>query len=58
MDNSYGKAVEVFQEVVYDNLPGYCNFYKHQGHEEAAYRLHTKKNTSLDQVKGGVESYE
>ncbi|XP_019260723.1 PREDICTED: uncharacterized protein LOC109238702 [Nicotiana attenuata] len=44
VDNESGKVVEVFQEVVYDNLPGYCNICKHQGHVESACRVLKKKN--------------
>lgn len=34
LDKTYGNINEVFQEIVYDNLPLYCNFCKHQGHDD------------------------
>ncbi|KAK4714270.1 hypothetical protein R3W88_020177 [Solanum pinnatisectum] len=34
VDGKYDKLIEVFQEIVYDNLPLYCNDCKHQGHDE------------------------
>lgn len=39
VDNASGKIVEVFQEVIYDNLPGYCIYCKRQGHIEEMCRL-------------------
>lgn len=42
VDNSTGKVLEVFQEIIYDNLPAYCNVCKHQGHEEEVCRLFLK----------------
>ncbi|XP_009605837.2 uncharacterized protein [Nicotiana tomentosiformis] len=70
VDNESGKILEVFQEVVYDNLPGYCTVCKHQGHVESACRLLIKKNilvavaeeenydqTSIEQLKGDARDY-
>ncbi|KAH0650006.1 hypothetical protein KY284_029918 [Solanum tuberosum] len=39
VDGKSGKLIEVFQEIVYDNLPLYCNYCKHQGHDEDSCRL-------------------
>lgn len=46
-DNESGKIVEVFQEVDYEYLPGYCNVCKHQGHVDSACRVLKKKNTMV-----------
>lgn len=43
LDKITGKIIEVFQEIVYDNLPLYCNLCKHQGHDENTCRFLLKK---------------
>ncbi|XP_009801511.1 uncharacterized protein [Nicotiana sylvestris] len=50
VDKSTGKFVEHYQEVVYDNLPKFCTFCKHQGHEERTCRLMTEKDKEDDGV--------
>lgn len=35
LDEKSRKMVEDFQEIVYDNRPAYCNFCKHQAHNES-----------------------
>nr|XP_009779392.1 PREDICTED: uncharacterized protein LOC104228608 [Nicotiana sylvestris] len=44
MDKNSGKVVEHYQEIVYDNLPKYCTYCKHQGHDERSCRWKTVKN--------------
>lgn len=54
LDIKSGKVLEVFQEIVYDNLPLYCNCFKHQGHDESTCRLLLKKTRDGDaQIEGG-----
>ncbi|XP_019241529.1 PREDICTED: uncharacterized protein LOC109221506, partial [Nicotiana attenuata] len=48
VDTSSGKLVEHYQEIVYDNLPSYCTYCKHQGHIEKACRWR------IDESKDGV----
>ncbi|KAG5572356.1 hypothetical protein H5410_062122 [Solanum commersonii] len=55
VDEKTGKSVEQFQMFVYDNLPFYCNYCKHQGHNENEKRAGNKslvvdKNGVHDQV--------
>lgn len=45
VDTISGKVLEVFQEIVYDNLPLYCNCCKHQGHDETTCRRLQKKKS-------------
>lgn len=54
VDKSTGKFVEHYQEVVYDNLPKFCTFCKHQGHEERTCPLMTEKDKVGDGV--GIEN--
>lgn len=52
VDNNIGKILEELQEVIYDNLPLYCNHYKHQGHDENMCRLLLGKkafNSNVDE---------
>ncbi|KAG5608473.1 hypothetical protein H5410_019754 [Solanum commersonii] len=44
LDEQSGKLVEHYQQVVFDNLPLYCTYCKHQGHEDADCRLMIQKN--------------
>ncbi|XP_070015001.1 uncharacterized protein [Nicotiana sylvestris] len=39
VDRILGKINVHYQEVVYDNLPKYCTFCKHQGHDDNVCRL-------------------
>nr|XP_016472115.1 PREDICTED: uncharacterized protein LOC107794165 [Nicotiana tabacum] len=50
VDKSTGKFVEHYQEVVYDNLPKFCTFCKHQGHEERTCRLMAEKDKESEGV--------
>ncbi|KAH0697025.1 hypothetical protein KY290_014455 [Solanum tuberosum] len=50
-----GKLIEVFQEIVYDNLPLYCNYCKHQGHDEDSCRLISKRNQNNKQIDDTIE---
>ncbi|KAK4737005.1 hypothetical protein R3W88_000702 [Solanum pinnatisectum] len=45
-----GKLIEVFQEIVYDNLPLYYNYCKHQGHDEDTCHLISKRNQNNKQI--------
>jgi len=50
--------VEQFQKFVYDNLPFYCNYCKHQGHNESECQLLLVNNAARNQEeasKGGSE---
>lgn len=38
-----GKLIELFKDIVYDKLSSYCNYSKHQGHDEDICRLISKK---------------
>nr|XP_009766911.1 PREDICTED: uncharacterized protein LOC104218184 isoform X1 [Nicotiana sylvestris]XP_009766912.1 PREDICTED: uncharacterized protein LOC104218184 isoform X2 [Nicotiana sylvestris]XP_009766913.1 PREDICTED: uncharacterized protein LOC104218184 isoform X3 [Nicotiana sylvestris]XP_009766915.1 PREDICTED: uncharacterized protein LOC104218184 isoform X5 [Nicotiana sylvestris] len=51
LDKNSGKIVEVFQEIVYDNLPLYCNCCKHQGHDEKTCRYISKRAHKNDEIK-------
>nr|XP_009773649.1 PREDICTED: uncharacterized protein LOC104223846 [Nicotiana sylvestris] len=68
VDNASGKIVEVFQEVIYDNLPGYCIYCKRQGHVEEMCRLLLKNKiddaenlvndmSSVDKLKGDARDF-
>lgn len=68
VDNASGKIVEVFQEVIYDNLPGYCIYCKRQGHIEEMCRLLLKNKiddaenlvndmSSVDKLKGDARDF-
>ncbi|KAG5612480.1 hypothetical protein H5410_023761 [Solanum commersonii] len=46
VDEKFDKLIEVFLDIVYDNLPLYCNYCKHQGHDED---VDQRKATALDQ---------
>ncbi|KAG5600333.1 hypothetical protein H5410_031703 [Solanum commersonii] len=50
-----GKLIEVFQEIVYDNLPLYCNYCKHRGHDEDSCRLISKINQNNKQIDDTIE---
>ncbi|KAF3621111.1 hypothetical protein FXO38_22170 [Capsicum annuum] len=39
VDDKSGKITDHFQKFVYDNLPSYCPFCKHQGHDESECRF-------------------
>lgn len=43
VDRISGKSIVHYQEVVYDNLPTYCTFCKHQGHGENVCRVRNEK---------------
>ncbi|KAG5610005.1 hypothetical protein H5410_021286 [Solanum commersonii] len=55
MDGKSGKLIEVFQEIVYDNLPLYCNYCKNQGHDEDSYRLISKRYQNNKQIDDTIE---
>ncbi|KAG5622529.1 hypothetical protein H5410_007747 [Solanum commersonii] len=55
VDGKSGKLIEVFQEIVYDNLPLYCNYCKHQGHNEYSCRLISKRNQNNKQIDNTIE---
>ncbi|KAG5588148.1 hypothetical protein H5410_048582 [Solanum commersonii] len=55
VDGKSGKLIEVFQEIVYDNLPLYCNYCKHQGHDEDSCRLISKRNQNNKQIDDTIE---
>uniref|UniRef100_M1D9N6 Uncharacterized protein n=1 Tax=Solanum tuberosum TaxID=4113 RepID=M1D9N6_SOLTU len=44
LDEQSSKLVEHYQQVVFDNLPLYCTYCKHQGHEDDDCRLMIQKN--------------
>lgn len=39
VDKVTGKTIVHYQEVVFDNLPKYCTYFKHQGHDGKGCRL-------------------
>ena len=43
LDEQSGKLVEHYEQIVFDALPLYCTFCKHQGHEGADCRLVIQK---------------
>ena len=43
------KLMEIYQEIVYDNLSLYYNYCKHQGHDEDSCRLISKRNQNNKQ---------
>uniref|UniRef100_M1DMS1 Uncharacterized protein n=1 Tax=Solanum tuberosum TaxID=4113 RepID=M1DMS1_SOLTU len=55
VDGKSGKLIKVFQEIVYDNLPLYCNYCKHQGHDEDSCRMISKRNQNNKQIDDTVE---
>uniref|UniRef100_M1DJH3 NB-ARC domain containing protein n=1 Tax=Solanum tuberosum TaxID=4113 RepID=M1DJH3_SOLTU len=55
VDGKSGKLIKVFQEIVYDNLPLYCNYCKHQGHDEDSYCLISKRNQNDKQIDNTIE---
>ncbi|KAG5616081.1 hypothetical protein H5410_015905 [Solanum commersonii] len=55
VDRKSGMLIEIFQEIVYDNLPLYCNYCKHQGHDEDSYRLLSKRNQNNKQIDDNIE---
>ncbi|KAG5604161.1 hypothetical protein H5410_025653 [Solanum commersonii] len=55
VDGKSGKLIKVFQEIVYDNLPLYCNYCKHQGHDEDSCRLISKRNQNNKQIDDIIE---
>ncbi|KAG5586273.1 hypothetical protein H5410_046707 [Solanum commersonii] len=50
VDEISGKLIEICQEIVYNNLPLYCNYCKYQCHDEGSYRLISKKNQNNKQI--------
>ena len=40
---------------MYDNLPLYCNYCKHQGHDEYSCHLISKKNQIKKQIDDTIE---
>ncbi|WMV44980.1 hypothetical protein MTR67_038365 [Solanum verrucosum] len=63
VDQKTGKSVEQFQKFVYDNLPFYCNFCKHQGHNESDCRLllgntAARNQEEASQVGSEIEKYQ
>lgn len=48
VDKITGKSVEFYQQVVYDNLPKYCMYCKHQGHEERSCRVMQGKSNTIE----------
>ncbi|KAK4721256.1 hypothetical protein R3W88_011489 [Solanum pinnatisectum] len=55
VDGKSGKLIEVFHDIVYDNLPLYCNYCKHQGHDEDNCRLILKRNQNNKQIDDTIE---
>ncbi|WMV19704.1 hypothetical protein MTR67_013089 [Solanum verrucosum] len=55
VDRKSGKLIEVSQEIVYDNLPLYCNYCKHQDHDEDSCRLLSKRNQNNKQIDDTIE---
>ncbi|KAG5589759.1 hypothetical protein H5410_040273 [Solanum commersonii] len=55
MDGKSRKLIEVFQGIVYDNLPLYCNYCKHQGHDEDSCHMISKRNQNNKQIDDIVE---
>ncbi|KAG5597744.1 hypothetical protein H5410_038976 [Solanum commersonii] len=55
VDEKSGKLIEVFQEIVYDNLLLYCNYCKHQGHDEHSCCLILKRNQNNKQIDATIE---
>ncbi|KAG5608917.1 hypothetical protein H5410_020198 [Solanum commersonii] len=47
--------IEIFQEIVYDNLPLYCNYCKPHGHDEDSCRLISKRNQNNKQIDDTIE---
>ena len=43
MDEQCDKLIEHHQHVLFDDLPLYCTYCKHQGHEDADCRLMIQK---------------
>ncbi|KAG5576204.1 hypothetical protein H5410_056338 [Solanum commersonii] len=55
VDRKSSKLIEVFQEIVYDNLPLYCNYCKHQCHDEDSCHLISKRNQNNKQIDDTIE---
>ncbi|KAG5621377.1 hypothetical protein H5410_006595 [Solanum commersonii] len=55
VDGKSGKLIKVFQEIVYDNLHLYCNYCKHQGHDEDNCRLISRRNQNNKQIDDIIE---
>ncbi|KAG5581937.1 hypothetical protein H5410_052564 [Solanum commersonii] len=55
VDRKSGKLIELFQEIVYDNLPLYCNYCKHKGLDEDSCRLISKRNQNNKQIDDTIE---
>ncbi|KAK4730979.1 hypothetical protein R3W88_023967 [Solanum pinnatisectum] len=55
VDGKSSKLIEVFQETIYDNLPLYCHYCKHQGHDEDSCRLISKRNQNNKQIDDTIE---
>lgn len=49
VDEKSGKTIEHYQEIVYNNLPKYCNYCKRQGHDENNCPLILKISNDNDQ---------
>lgn len=57
VDRVTGKTVMLYQEVVYDNLPSYCTYCKHQGHREKSGRvMKSQVAEEMDKTGAPVES--
>ena len=55
MDGNSGKLIEVFQEIVYDNQPLYCNYCKYQAFDKDSCRLILKRNQNNKQIDDTIE---
>ncbi|KAG5614017.1 hypothetical protein H5410_013841 [Solanum commersonii] len=57
-DQKTGKSVKQFQKFVYDNLPFYCNFCKHQGRNESDCRLLLGNTAARNQEEASQVGFE
>ena len=55
VDKKFGKLIKIFLEIIYDNLPFYCNYCNHQGHDDDSYRLISKINQNNKQIDDIIE---
>lgn len=63
VDEKTGKIIEHVQKFVYDNLPRYCMFCKHQGHDEDECRsivgnYVVKSQEDAERICTGIEKYQ